>query len=423
MCNVIQLQFSCKHYFRRRRSKCNGTKHKVTRTSIKAACTAEAVLTIASQADCSTCQHQTWRNDWESKLERARRFLNKLEKNRLPGINEVVLLVERLEDEYKEASWSTRNIFAQVPNRKSVPRVNTSDHKRTSSPLLRELYPEDIFEIPQIKQWYDTTEDDYDGNYVASTDPIYPISTDYSLLWGDGDNSWALEHIDGEEVEIQYAEVLVDFDRSQWDWEDDSVTLTPTAAIESRDEKLDVDAQDLHPTESNDTQTMIMAWGPESGAPTSPAEINMLNLSINDMSHTERIAAVVQTFWSAVNNEPQETPETSTFSTTTISSPSTSTQSSSTSWTDGPSDTPPPSPPTTTEPSTQPSTPPSPNSTRAYYNKLCRALKCTKEDDLNRFYSQWLLISRDEAREFEGPEGRCVPSPQTLRDGRINNAG
>jgi hypothetical protein len=94
MCNIIQFLFSCQHSARLPRSRCKGTKHKVTRTSVRAACTAECFLTIRLQTECSSCQHKTWQEGWKLKLERARTFLAKLTEKRMPGIEAVATLVK-----------------------------------------------------------------------------------------------------------------------------------------------------------------------------------------------------------------------------------------------------------------------------------------------------------------------------------------
>jgi hypothetical protein len=104
MCNIITFRFVCQHTLRRRRSRCSGTKHRITANSIKAACVAESFLTIYLRIQCGPCQHTTWEAEWKLKLERANTFLTKLRQRNLPGVEEITALVKELEAEYTTAS-------------------------------------------------------------------------------------------------------------------------------------------------------------------------------------------------------------------------------------------------------------------------------------------------------------------------------
>ncbi|KAF1847376.1 uncharacterized protein K460DRAFT_255723, partial [Cucurbitaria berberidis CBS 394.84] len=220
MCNVIVFQFTCQHTLRLRRSRCKGTKHKVTKTSIKAACNAASFLTISLRLDCGPCQHESWESTWRLKLERAKTFLDRLSDQNMPGTEEIATLVKDLENQYIAAAWDARTMFAQAP-KPSVTRVGISEYKKARSPLLHEVRPEDVVEPDSGKTWAEMDENDYDGDYIASTDPIHPVSTDYSHPLDNDDGSWILNHLSPEELESPKTDVAVDFDGSTWSWGDD----------------------------------------------------------------------------------------------------------------------------------------------------------------------------------------------------------
>ncbi|OAG26582.1 hypothetical protein CC77DRAFT_924934 [Alternaria alternata] len=221
MCNVIHLYYRCQHTLRLRRSRCKGTKHKMTRTSIKAACTAESFLTVYARTECNTCEHASWESDWTCKLERARTFLSKLIERRMLGTPEVSALVKELEDQYHRASWGARNISHAF--KKSVARVSVSDYRIVRSPLKQEVQPEDVVDLKE-KDWAEMDDHDYDGDYIASTDPIHPVSTDHSHPPDDDDDgSWIFNHFSSEELEASNdGEVVLDFDQTRWRWDNDN---------------------------------------------------------------------------------------------------------------------------------------------------------------------------------------------------------
>ncbi|KAH7359657.1 hypothetical protein BKA66DRAFT_400831, partial [Pyrenochaeta sp. MPI-SDFR-AT-0127] len=217
MCNVIMFQFACRHTLRRRRSRCKGTKHKKTRTSIKAACTAESFLTIVVRVDCGPCQYASWEHEWMLKLERAKFFKQKYKEYGMPGVEIITNLVEELENDYSSALWSSRNMFAQTP-RSSVPRVPISEYRKTPSPLSNEVHSEDIVEVTRNKIWTEMDVNEYDCNYIAITNPT---STDCSHPLDDDDGSWALDYLSSEKKEYPSENIELDFHASGWNWGDD----------------------------------------------------------------------------------------------------------------------------------------------------------------------------------------------------------
>ncbi|KAF2027607.1 hypothetical protein EK21DRAFT_71615 [Setomelanomma holmii] len=305
MCNIVTFRFTCQHTLRRQRSRCGGTKHKITASSRKAACIAKSLLTIHLGVECGPCQHRAWEGAWKLTLERANKFLEKVQQRDMPGVTEIGALVKELEVKYASASWDTRNMFAPEVKPK-VSRVKHSWYEKLPSPLPHEVLPEDVVDF-KAKQWHEMDEHDYDGNYVASTDPVHPVTTDYSHPLDDDDGSWILQHISLEEVQAAASDEWMDFNKgSQWTWDDsDTISIKP--------------------------QT------------TSP-----------------------------------------------------------------------PPPP-------RPSTPPIPNSTRAWYDNQRKVLNQRKKSDINKFYRDWLYLSRCEMRGFEGPEGRHIGEPSgRVRRGSVS---
>jgi len=405
MCNVIHLLFACDHLLKVRRSQCKGTRHKITRTSIRAACAAESFLTLNIQSDCSSCEHRTWESGWISKLARAATFLAKLREKRLPGANEVSALVEDLETKYQAASWDARHMASHA-FKKSVTRVGVTHHTTARSPLQQELHPEDVVDAGRKKQWTDMKEQDYDGGYIASTDPIHPVHTDYSHPWDDDNGAWILNHLSAEELASQNEDVSLDLDHHHWNWDTDA--------------------------HANNFSSEPAHWSTGTNALIASSSLAQAH---EEAVREDQIQQVIQAFWEVVNNTANTTNNTSTdtnrpdadqgphnltpflqnLDMTPTTRPTTP-PSQASHWTDGPSDAWPPAPPSTCPPSSplSPALPKSPNSTRASFDKQRRYLKRRLQGDGNQagYCSHWLLVSRWEARAFEGPEGRFVPDPQ-----------
>ncbi|KAF1939659.1 hypothetical protein EJ02DRAFT_253261 [Clathrospora elynae] len=424
MCNVVHLQFSCKHTLRLRRSRCKGTKHKTTRNSVKAACTAESFLTICLRTDCSFCQHMIWQRIWDYKLLRANRFLAKLTEKRMSGVNEVTTLVQDLVAQYQVAPWDARNMFVHTP-KPFVARVGISDHKKAHSPLLQEVRPEDVEEAGG-KCWAEMREEDYNGNYVASTDPIHPVNTDYSHPHDDDDGNWMVNHLSPEELESAGEAVQLDFDGSGWSWGNESSDVdVPSANREHMDEDFNHEPEQWKAIANPEEGKGHIAWGPDAEVPSPAATLSMDSTSTEENVQQEQIEPIIQAFWTYVNNNPKTdeqyrhptndlsdllhelgiSPESTHVSSDTTSPLATPTKTRH-QWTDGPSDGPPTSPPRCP-------TPPSPNSTRSMFDKQRRDLEERKEieNDLTKFYRDWLVVSRQEVRAFEAG-AKFVPEPE-----------
>ncbi len=253
MCNVITLRYICTHTVRQRRSTCNGTKHKQARSGIRAACSSESSLTLFSKIACGPCQHRIWDERWLAKIVRANEFINKCKRDGIeedvevstlyslhfsfllsfPITKSLIFQQEELHDltiqltqEYTSASWL---IHRTLPThaKPRPPRVKTSTYARTSSPLVNEVLPADleIYSSDAKKNWFDMKEDEYDGDYVASTDPLHPVCTEYPDLMDESDMSgrWVFQHDDAadeqeDEVWSADGEGAFEFDSSVNDW-------------------------------------------------------------------------------------------------------------------------------------------------------------------------------------------------------------
>ncbi|KAI4653603.1 hypothetical protein J4E93_001369 [Alternaria ventricosa] len=357
---------------------------------------------------------------------RARLFLAKLTEKRMPGVDEISTLVRELDEQYYVASWDARNM--QIPShsfKKSVARVSITYHQTARSPLTQEVRPEDVVDPKKhMKDWTEMDEDDYDGDYVASTDPIHPVSTDYSHPLDDDDGSWILNHFSPEEMESAAGDL--NFDQSGWSWDNNDNVNDSDSDSEKGGTPMIAKSQEENTT-SQTGDDDLTAWGPEASASSMLSKISMDGLSVEQKRAKEQKELIIDAFWVVVNEstEPQRQSDSKIEdlnvilrsldifqSSTAPSTPCTPTKSPHM-WVDGPADAP-HTPPSTPD---RPVTPPSPNSTRTAYNKQRKFLKKRLQEDANedKYYSDLLLVSRFEARAFEGPEGRFIADPQMVR--------
>lgn len=299
MCNIVTFRFTCQHTLRRRRSRCNGTKHKITAHSIKAACIAESFLTIYLRIDCDSCQHRAWEDAWRLKLERANTFLEKLRQRSLPGVSDVSDLIKSLEAEYAAATWDTRNMFAHGP-KPSITRVKQNHYEKAASKLPQEVHPEDVVE-KAVKEWEEMGEEDYDGNYKASTDPGHPVSTDYSHPHNDDDEEWILQHLSPEDVEPGVNDA-VDLHAHSWRWGDNEGSTELQHATDSWAQQAEhfEEATGIDQTWDNASDG-LMAWGPDTHE-SSYGEIDLKGAKDLTTDRNERVQEIIKAFWSIIND-------------------------------------------------------------------------------------------------------------------------
>ena len=361
----------------------------------------------------------------------------------MPGVDEIAALVKGLNEQYHVATWDARHMFSHV-RQKSVARVNISDYRKARSPLSQEVRSEDIPDTKRTKEWAEMDDEDYDDDYVASTDPVHPVTTDYSHPLDDDDGSWMLNHYAPEELESPSETEAVDFDGHAWIWGDDSADNHTSEEWKEENSDNDTGKWDMAEEYLSANQELT-AWGPDAEPTSSSVDLDLQGLRDEATTvRNERIQQVIQAFWDVVNNTDQQPQhptselnsllhklDISSCPSGTTSPPSTPTKTSH-QWMDGPSDSPPTSPcqssassstsSTVSSPLSPPllSTPSSPNTTRAKYDKQRKYLKARREivKNLTQYYSDWLLPSRWEVRAFEGPGGQFVPDPQMVRVGR-----
>jgi hypothetical protein len=315
MCNIVTFRFTCQHTLRRRRSRCGGTKHKITATSTKAACIAESFLTIYLRIECDPCQHKAWEAVWKLKLARANTFLTKVRQRAMPGSEEIAVLVKHLEAEYTTASWNTRTMFAHAP-KPSITRVKHSWYERATSKLPRELRPEDIIE-KKTKEWTEMDDEDYDGNYEASTDPLHPVSTDYSHPLDDDDGAWILQHISEEDMAGNRDSVGFDFGNGHgWSWgEDNNVSDSLETTGQWQENPTEHNEQERSTRSNQDTGESLVAEAPNADSIYSTDDIYITARQGKEAEHKAKVEEVIQAFWSVVNHndkytEPQTPPTT-----------------------------------------------------------------------------------------------------------------
>ncbi|KAJ4338291.1 hypothetical protein N0V87_004059 [Didymella glomerata] len=136
---------------------------------------------------------------WKHRLTLAETFLEKLKEKGLHGVREVEALVEHMKEEFDTATWNTRTLFPHAHKERTV-RVSLGQFQKAPTPLSREVLPEDIPE-PFKVIGSDHPDYKYDWDYVASTDPIHPIDTNYAHPLDAVDPSWVLHHLSPEDLE------------------------------------------------------------------------------------------------------------------------------------------------------------------------------------------------------------------------------
>jgi hypothetical protein len=358
----------------------------------------------------------------------------------MPGVEEIRVLVEQLEARYKQESWSL-SFFGPKP---SVGRVNYSEYHRAKSPLPQIVRPESVIDS-QTKAWADMDDNDYDPDYVASTDPIHPVSTDYSHPLDGDDGSWIAQQFSFEDLEAPQAHSDIDFLNDN-PWGENTAGNNQGIAhggveLTEWNTKEPEDASN-QPIPEGDAfnDAKLFAWGPDAHAQFSSSKVQLDRPStcVTEEEEEEKVLQVIQAFWSLVDcsHLPTDKPppkqdslhnllqqldiaEIPTDPPNLASTPTKQPQNPFSA--DGPSDTPPtsssppaPKPLETPYPSLA-SAPRSPNSTISHYDKQRRILKQHRHEDANKYYGDWLYISRCEIREKEGPEGRRIFEPQRGR--------
>ncbi|KAF2678193.1 hypothetical protein K458DRAFT_377244 [Lentithecium fluviatile CBS 122367] len=376
MCKVTQYQFTCYHYLKLCKSRCGGTKEKKTRNNnAKAACCSGAYINIKLPYACSKCQQDSWLGCWKGKLERAIAFRNGLYERNSPGAEEVAALVKDLEERFETAAWDVHKLLPAAHNKASIERVKPAvkeerELRRKASLLQQEVQPHEVVLPDEEKRGWIENDDD-DEEFVRSTDPFHPVSTDYSHPLDNADDSWLLEHFTEEELQSQGTG---EFDHS-WEW--GSEWNTPEQETEP------INEWSSNNTPEASTSQELIAWGPDAAADSSTAELGLDGL---------RTEEVIKSFWEVVNMDSKADRNSTTQERPQHPTPSLSPNGS---------------------PEIRSRTLPRRISTQLKYDKMrqiAQQWKCTEPEV---YYAKWLLLSRMEIRDFVGaPQGRRILDPK-----------
>ncbi|KAF9691754.1 hypothetical protein EKO04_010389 [Ascochyta lentis] len=363
----------------------------------------------------------------------AERFLQKLKEKNLPGVQEIAALVEQLIEEYNMASWNTRILFPHLGKERCL-RINLGYFKKTSSPLRQELLPEDVPEPPNI-----TPADDqdyvYDWNYVASTDPIHPVDTNYAHPLDGVDPCWMLNHLTPEEFAESSGDVGFDISEAETMWADNTASIYSTT--DNWREASDATVKD--PTKHDlpgDSAVEAPLFPP--AAQTESSEIGELR--------AKHIEMVVREFWKVVNDEDPSgilSPSCSSNDLTIqlnnihvsdssgtsnelyaglLTPPATPPQPPTYGSCDQPYHEDPPSTDERRPPLLSPASHPTTTSRTTLIHSPSTANPPSSNATRSSYYQDVLALSRCEIKDVEGPSGRFVPDPPMPRDGHAGNA-
>lgn len=216
----------------------------------------------------------------------------------MPGVQEVAALIETLEEDFNSASWSTRALFPHSHKERGV-RINLGHFEKAPSPLRQEVFPDDVPEPPNVVD-SDNLDYVYDWDYVASTDPIHPVDTNYAHPLDDIDPSWMLNHLSLEDFEASGGEVGFDANEAELLWTD-GVNTSNQAATTWNDDIEHWDQNEPN-TEKTDPVNDNAACDYKAGL-SPPTPTSGLHSQKNDnLSQQERIQMVVNEFWKIVND-------------------------------------------------------------------------------------------------------------------------
>ena len=315
------------------------------------------------------------------------------------------------------------------------------------SPFSREVLPEDIPEPVEVIG-PDHPDYEYDWDYVASTDPVHPVDTNYAHPLDEVDPAWLLSHLSPEEFEQSGEGVGFDASEANMVWRNSLGEVN----AESADWVKDISGWTSEAAGFDQNQT------PGDSLYAEAAERQIKVCAEDDRLLSERIDMVIQYFWRVVNeaNTSDQVLQTMTsilgddlddaFQGLQISDvhgvagmPQTSLL------------TPPPTPPwlstdgsydsdasTSTPPNRSVGSAPllttkddvqslfaasqsaavsASKSTSSYYDRWRQEVTSIKNVDRARYNKELLYLSRCEIKDIEGPNGRFVVDPQLPRDG------
>jgi hypothetical protein len=142
-------------------------------------------------------------------------FLAALVRAGMPGVQQVSDQINTMEDEHNEDAWNIRQKFPPLHKASSIERVKIRTQAPGGSHLSKEVRPEDVVEF-RVNSYVERDDDDY----IRSTDPLHPITTDYSYPLDNADNSWVNECLSQEETKLaESPDIGFDPGSSSWNWD------------------------------------------------------------------------------------------------------------------------------------------------------------------------------------------------------------
>jgi hypothetical protein len=290
MCSVILYYFACAHYFKLRKSRCQGNRLKFRRDRRQVACSAAPYIDIKLPFDCGRCQQTEWDAAWTRKLTRARAFLGDLPKKResdskneggtsMRKVTAVISdLVKKLEGDHDDLFWDLRTQFPpsdKQPIRRVKAKPEEERKPKGLSKLSGQIRPEDIRDDEGVAT-YDHGDDVHaDAGFATYENPVYTH----------GGVPWIDEMYPSENPEeAQQRENLFDFSTSGWAADD-----------EEQDE------------EETTEHAMPLGSGARDAGPSSSSSKSISMGTEQDIDHG--MDALIKDFWTAVNLDPDPRPE------------------------------------------------------------------------------------------------------------------
>jgi hypothetical protein len=222
----------------------------------------------------------------------------------MPGIEEVTVLVGALEDDFWSASWNTRTAFPHLHKESGI-RINLGHFKKAPSPLRQEVMSEDVSDPPEIIG-PDDPGYEYDWDYVASTDPLHPVDTNYAHPFDNVDPSWMLSHLSSEELEASSDKVGFNANEADTLWADDIEEPGSTNISMNNDitwwDQNETSAISTTPTNEE------LAWGPEVETPPSRSVARNHDQNYNEQSQKQRIQMIIDEFWKLIHDSESSEP-------------------------------------------------------------------------------------------------------------------
>jgi hypothetical protein len=196
-------------------------------------------------------------------------------------------------------------MFAHAP-KASITRVKHSQYERKASKLPQEVRPEDVVD-KATKKWTEMGVDDYDDDYIASTDPIHPVSTDYSHPLDNDDGAWILQHLSSEDVAGTQSDLGLGFNNADhgWNWADDSSSPeTEVQKDEWQEQETVQDNEKARAQHFDATTTDVIACGPAIHASSSTTTFHLTNPTTKaEDKQKAKVDQVIETFQSVINHK------------------------------------------------------------------------------------------------------------------------